>query len=405
MDDMKPMVRRDLQYIPVQQGGQPLILVRDPLGLVPERRAVAVPLYQFMTLLDGTMTIRDLQMMLMRQQGGALVGADEVKKILGHLDDSFFLDSLRFKQARDKIVKEFCLKKVRPPSHSGQAYPDNPDELRKRIERVMAGVPSAALTEGNLRAIVSPHIDISLGERIYGSAYQTLRNADPSTVVILGVGHSMGRDMFSLTEKDYETPFGHVSTDLDLVRELRQAGGAAVSDDDFAHRSEHSIEFQVVFLQHLLTRKGFRIVPILCGSAQGCLAEYSRLAYREATGPFLKRLREVLTTGAGEVLLLAGVDLCHVGPKFGHEMPAAYLESQAKNHDRTLLEHLARLDADGFWETSRSVNDRYNVCGFSALACLLEVLPPCRGVVLNYDMWHESQTQSAVSFAAAAFFS
>jgi hypothetical protein len=405
MDDMKPMVRRDLQYIPVQQGGQPLILVRDHLGLVPERRAVAVPLYQFMTLLDGTMTIRELQMVLMRQQGGALVGADEVKKILCHLDDSFFLDSLRFKQARDKIVKEFCLKKVRPPSHSGQAYPDNPDELRKWLERVMAGVPSAALTGGKLRALVSPHIDFSVAERVYGSAYQTLRHSEPSTVVILGVGHSMSRDMFSLTEKDYETPFGRVSTDFDLVRGLRQAGGAAVSEDDLAHRSEHSIEFQVVFLQHLLTRKGFRIVPILCGSAQGCLAEYSRLAYREATNPFLKRLREILTTGAGEVLLLAGVDLCHVGPKFGHEMPAAYLESQAKNHDRTLLEHLTRLDADGFWETSRSVNDRYNVCGFSALACLLEVLSPCRGVILNYDMWHESQTQSAVSFAAAAFFS
>jgi AmmeMemoRadiSam system protein B len=211
--------------------------------------------------------------------------------------------------------------------------------------------------------------------------------------------------MFSLTEKDYETPFGRVGTDLDVVRGLRQAGGAAVAQDDFAHRSEHSIEFQVIFLQHLLTRKDFRIVPILCGSAQGSLAEYSRRAYREVAGPFLKRLTEALAAGPGESLLLAGVDLCHVGPKFGHEMPAAYLESQAKNHDKTLLEHLTQMDADGFWETSRSVNDRYNVCGFSALACLLEVVPPCRGVVLNYDMWHEAQTQSAVSFAAAAFFS
>jgi hypothetical protein len=398
-------MRRDLQYIPVQQGGQTLILVRDPLGLVPEGRAVAAALYQFMTLLDGTMTIRDLQMALMRLQGGVLVGADELQKILTHLDETFLLDSVRFKQARDEIVNEFCQKKVRAPSHSGQAYPDNPDELRKRLDRVMAGVPSVALPEGKLSALVSPHIDLSVGERVYGSAYQTLGHAEPTTVVILGVGHTMGREMFSLTEKDYETPFGCVSTDLDLVRELRQAGGAAVSCDDFAHRSEHSIEFQVVFLQHLLTRKGFRIVPILCGSAQGCLAEYSRRAYREATAPFLERLMEFLTTGAGEVVLLAGVDLCHVGPKFGHEMPAAYLESQAKNHDKTLLEHLTRLDADGFWETSRSVNDCYNVCGFSALACLLEVVPPCRGVVLSYDMWHEAQTQSAVSFAAAAFFS
>lgn len=405
MDESRPMVRRDLQYIPVQQSGKTVILVRDHLGLVPEGRAVAVGLYQLMTVFDGTMTIRDLQMALMRQQGGALVAADELQKILTHLDDNFLLDSIRFKQARDEIVNAFCQKKVRPPSHSGRAYPDSPDELRKRLDRVMASVPSVALPEGNLRALVSPHIDLSVGERVYGSAYSALRNAEPSTVVILGVGHSMGRDMFSLTDKDYETPFGRVGTDLDVARGLRQAGGAAVAHDDFAHRSEHSIEFQVILLQHLLTRKDFSIVPILCGSAQGCLADYSRRAYREVAGPFLKRLTEVLAAGVGEVVLLAGVDLCHVGPKFGHEMPAAYHESQAKNHDKTLLEHLTQMDADGFWETSRSVNDRYNVCGFSALACLLEVVPPCRGVVLNYDMWHEAQTQSAVSFAAAAFFS
>jgi AmmeMemoRadiSam system protein B len=405
MDESRPLVRRDLQYIPVQHDGQSLILVRDPLGLVPDGRAIAPGLLQLMLLFDGTMTIRELQMALMREQGGVLVGADEVEKILSYLDEAFFLDSVRFKQARDKIVKAFSLKRVRPPSHSGQAYPGNADELRKRLDRVMAGVPSSALAEGKLTALVSPHIDLSVGERVYGSAYQTLRRAEPSTVVILGVGHSMGRDLFSLTEKDYLTPLGRASTDLDLVRELRQAGGTAVSRDDFAHRSEHSIEFQVIFLQHLLTRKSYSVVPILCGSLQGCLPEYSRRAYREATGPLLERLKEIVANSGGEVLLLAGVDLCHVGPKFGHETDAAYLESQAKNHDRALLEHLTRLDADGFWETSRSVSDRYNVCGFSALSCLIEVVPQSRGVVLSYDMWHERQTRSAVSFAAAAFFS
>ena len=85
MDEARPMARRDLQCIPVQHGGQTLILVRDHLGLVPEGRAVAVGLYQFMACLDGTMTIRELQRMLMGQQGGVLVGADEIKKILDHL--------------------------------------------------------------------------------------------------------------------------------------------------------------------------------------------------------------------------------------------------------------------------------------------------------------------------------
>jgi hypothetical protein len=35
-----------------------------------------------MVLLDGTTTIRDLQMALMRQRGGMLVSSDEVKSVI-----------------------------------------------------------------------------------------------------------------------------------------------------------------------------------------------------------------------------------------------------------------------------------------------------------------------------------
>jgi AmmeMemoRadiSam system protein B len=405
MEDAKPMVRRDLQFVPIQHGGQSMILIRDHLGLVKEGCGVTLSIYQFMALLDGTLGLRDLQMALMRQGGGILVGADQVTALLAQLDESYLLDSNRFRAARDSMVADFASKKVRLPSHSGKAYPSDPGALRKRLDLLMTSYPPPSLPGGKLIALVSPHIDLSVGERVYASAYQTLRMAHPSTVVVLGVGHSMGTEMFSLTEKDFETPLGVAQTDRGFVAELREAGGGVVSNNDFAHRSEHSIEFQILFLQHILGDGRFKIVPVLCGSAQGCLREYSRQSYREAVGSFLAKLAEMRLKKDGQVIFLAGVDLCHIGPKFGHDMPAAYLESQAKNHDTTLLEHLTRMDADGFWETSRSVNDRYNVCGFSALACLLEVVPPYRGVVLSYDMWHESQTRSAVSFAAAAFFS
>ena len=98
-----------------------------------------------------------------------------------------------------------------------------------------------------------------------------------------------------------------------------------------------------------------------------------------------------------------GVDLSHIGPKFGHEMPAEYLKNQSETHDQNLLKHLSMLDADHFWEESKDVKDQFNVCGFSALACMLEVLPPCRGKILNYQFWHEEATRSAVSFSAVVF--
>jgi len=61
-----------------QHEGKQFVLIRDSLGLVPEGKAVGLPLYQIMTLLDGNTTIRDVQMELMRQRGGVLVGTDEI---------------------------------------------------------------------------------------------------------------------------------------------------------------------------------------------------------------------------------------------------------------------------------------------------------------------------------------
>jgi predicted class III extradiol MEMO1 family dioxygenase len=102
-------------------------------------------------------------------------------------------------------------------------------------------------------------------------------------------------------------------------------------------------------------------------------------------------------------ILIAGVDLSHVGPKFGHNMPASFIIDQSEKHDRQLLHFLCAGSADGLWSESERIEDRYNVCGFSALACLLETLPPSQGHLLGYEIFREESTRSAVSFAGAVF--
>ena len=47
--------------------------------------------------------------------------------------------------------------------------------------------------------------------------------------------------------------------------------------------------------------------------------------------------------------------------------------------------------------------NRYRICGFSSLWTLLAVVPGIRGTVLDYQVWHEEPTRSAVSFAAVTF--
>lgn len=403
MNEKAPLIRRDLEFFPLQHGGQQLILIRDELGLVQEGKGVATHLYQFMTLLDGTRTIRDLQMELMRRKGGVLVGSDEVKMLVAKLDESFLLDSDRFKMARDQIVAGFTSSKVRSCFHYGRAYPDNPSELKSRLDEILASQPPAPEPQGKIEGLVSPHIDLSTGCKAYAGAYQMLKYTSPSRVVLLGIGHRMMDDLFCLTDKDFETPLGVTKNEPPLIRELRQAAGDMVAATDFAHRSEHSIEFQVIFLQHLLATGTFTIIPILCSSFHLSLSGYSRNAYVKKAGPFLQELRKIVMDSDKETLVVAGVDFSHIGPKFGHEVPADYLESRSTTHDKNLLKHLCCFDADRFWEESVKSEDRFNVCGFPAMACLLEVLPQCKGEILNYQVRHEEATKSAVSFSAVVF--
>ena len=133
------------------------------------------------------------------------------------------------------------------------------------------------------------------------------------------------------------------------------------------------------------------------------LPEYTRTAFLEKAGPFLEKLKNIAADPQEETLILAGVDFSHIGPKFGHSVTADALQSKSEAHDKSLLAWLAARDAVKFWEESKKVGDQYNVCGFAALACLLEILPECTGKVLDYQFWKEEATRSGVGFAAAVF--
>jgi AmmeMemoRadiSam system protein B len=403
MPEKIPRMRIDLEFIPVHYNGRKMVLIRDPLGIIQEGKVVDPSIYIFLVLLDGTRTIRDLQMELMQQRGGVLVTSDEVIDLLVGLDASFLLDSEKYRLVRDKIIDDFSSKQIRDCFLCGRSYPKEPSQLNQMLDEILSASSLPLPPKGNIKAIIAPHIDLSAGSRVYASAYRMLQDILPTRVVILGIGHHMDNDLFCLTEKDFATPLGVVKTDSDTVQHLRKTYSNIIADNDFEHRSEHSIEFQVIFLQHLFGTESFTILPILCGPLMTNLPYYNRNAYLEKVGHFLKELKQIIFESEKENIIVAGVDFSHIGLKFGHETPADYIAGQAETHDRNLLKALSDVDADLLWEESLKVEDKYNVCGFSALTCLLEILPLCKGEVLDYQMWHEAATKSAVSFSAVLF--
>src|SRR5207247_2596728 len=91
--------------------------------------------------------------------------------------------------------------------------------------------------------------------------------------VIVGTCHVGMRHPFALTRKDYDTPLGPARADRDFVEALAARAAQDCFGSELAHRSEHSIEFQAVFLQYLYAgRRDITVVPLLTGIAAASAA-------------------------------------------------------------------------------------------------------------------------------------
>lgn len=399
-----PKLRTDLQITPAYSEGKRAVVIKDSLGLIQEPVILKGEILSFLSLLDGKRTLRDIQYELICLKQGVLVSLDEVEKLLAQLDDAFLLESERYQREKERIIAEYSLLDARAASHAGLSYPSTAEKLKGHLDSVLQSIEESfpALEGKKIGALVSPHIDLEVGKRVYAKAYQVLKRSSPQEIILLGTGHSLNDCFFSVSEKDFETPLGRIKTDRDSVRKLREAGGTAVSPNDIAHRTEHSLELQLIFLQHLFG-SGFSLVPILCGFFDRELERVSRPSDIPEVNSFLKVLKHSLEDYGTKTIVVSGVDFSHIGPKFGHAERASSLLFESEKHDKLLIKALCEGDVEAFWAESRGVLDRYNVCGFSTLACLLEILPASEGHLLDYDVWSEEPTQSAVSFAAIAF--
>ncbi len=270
--------------------------------------------------------------------------------------------------------------------------------------------PPAKGTERSaaFRGILSPHIDFQRGGPVYTWSYKELvEQTEADTFVILGVAHQYCRRRFVLTRKDFETPLGLVPTDRDYVDQIAARVGRDLFEDELTHRTEHSIEFQVVFLQYVLGEvRPFSIVPILVGSFQDFVESGADPSSDPEISGFIDALREVETTSGRKVAYIGGIDLCHVGPEFGD--PAAVapeFQDQVRRFDDSMLARAATCDPEGWFRTAANVGNRWRVCGLAATYTMLRAIGPAQGRLLKYHQAIDERRTCCVSFASMAFHS
>jgi hypothetical protein len=310
---------------------------------------------------------------------------------------------------------------LRPASHAGSAYAEDPARLRRELQgyfRAAHGpavaASKAARTKRTLRAIVSPHIDPYRGGPAYARAYQPLAQQCPAELfVIIGTAHHRLRQWFAVSRRDFATPLGVVPTDRafgdNLARHLASSAAGRLIDpwqDESAHRLEHSIEFQAIFLQYMLGgKRPLRIVPILVSSFYEFIADGSHPDASPQIAAFIAALKAAVAEHPGPVGFIGGVDLAHVGPGFGdpHRVDPRRLAQLARD-DRMLLDRVCRGDADGMFRHVAAQGDANRICGLAPLYVLLEVIRPAVGELLGYDQAVDPTGLSCVSYASAAFY-
>jgi len=401
--DRLPAMRTDIELLPARWEGRDVLLVKDPLGIAAQGTVLPAELAPCLALFDGSSSVEDLQLFMMRQAGGALVFRSDAEALAARLARAGLLETDEFRAARQRIVRAFAASPERPAALAGSAYPADPGELAAFLDGVLARAALGTPPAGGVRGLACPHIDLRVAREAYGAAYRTLGNAAPDAVFLLGTGHAVRAGRYCLCAKTFSTPLGRIPADAAGVARIEAAARGAVSPDDFPHRGEHSLEFQLLFLQRLFPMERIPILPVLCGPMEDLFETPGGPLGDAGIASFVEAGRAWLAEHGGRALVLGGVDLCHVGPKFGDARSARALEPDVRAHDRALLEALAAGDADALFAEVARVRNRYRVCGLSALWTLLALLPGVEGTVLDYGIWHEEPTRSAVSFASVAF--
>ena len=406
----KPRIRT-VEAFPIEQQEQTYICLRDPTGLAPEPILLGMGAYFIVTLFDGSSDLRDIQGGFLRRFGENLP-LDKLGDLIATLDRGYFLDSPKFAERMNRVREDFRASPERSAIHAGACYAKDPAELTKEIEGFFAAPDGPGATNpkrqaGELAGLIAPHIDPRRGAAAYAHAYGQLKAFEaPELVIILGTSHyGGGPELFSATRKNYATPFGAVKTDRDFVDRLatRYRGGGDLFADELLHRNEHSIEFQALFLKWALGNRDFTMVPILVSSFHEMVAMGTQPVNDSRVASFIDALGDELAQDNRRALIVAGVDLAHVGRKFGDEFSVdESIAERVKREDMALIEFIKRGDAGGFFAEIAKDRDARRICGLAPMYTQLELLRGHRGRLLKYGIAMEPQTGSAVSFASLA---
>jgi len=402
---------RNIDAFPVEVGRQRMVGLRDSSNFTDEVLVIPHATLFLLRFFDGKHSLLDIQAEYMKLYGEMLF-TDSLQKLVDELDSRLFLESDRFREHQEKIVQEFKSSRVRKACHAEKGYPSAPEKLKEMLEGFFIspegpGSPEGRLESRGVAGVIAPHIDLRSGGPCFAYSHKEIAESTSAELfIILGTAHVSTKGFFAFTAKDFETPLGLVETDQNFLRMVQEHWEGDLFQDEFVHKSEHSVEFQILFLQYIFgSRRKFRIVPVLCGSLHEIVAMGGSPMEVPAYKRSFEALRNAIEENREKVCLIASADLAHIGLRYGDESPPDHgTVAEVEEKDREMLHMAEAINPEGFYRYVQEEGDKRKVCGFPSIYALLSLIKAREGKLLHYSRWQDQSLESFVTFASMAFY-
>lgn len=288
---------------------------------------------------------------------------------------------------------------TRKPIVAGQFYPDRHDACVDEINDCLKqAVMSESLPETIVAGIV-PHAGWAFSGPLAAMVFSAVKQQHEKvhTFVIFGAAHSyFGKSPAVYGSGSWTTPLGEIVIDEGLADAILSTDTAVSSPD--AHKSEHSIEVQVPFIQYLFA--GAKILPILVPPTK------QAVTLGRVVGDIISADRE------RKIVCIGSTDLTHYGPHYGFTPMGTgsdALQWASEVNDRQFIDLALELEPE---KMLSGAAESCNACGAgaaAAAAAAAKKLGKTKGLLLAHTNSNEimlrmgSSSADSVGYAAIVF--
>jgi AmmeMemoRadiSam system protein B len=252
-------------------------------------------------------------------------------------------------------------KLLREASHAGSWYDSDRTKL---LNNFLTWLNSTKVsTDGKiLKGIIGPHAGYAYSGLTAAQAYININPSNYNRVFLLGPCHYMAIRGCGLPScQEYETPFGSISIDTDIIQKLSKLDNFQTVSKD-REEEEHSLEMHLPFIKNAFGNNPFTLIPIMVGSLNSKSQDYFGKIFSE----YLKD---------DKTLFIISSDFCHWGNNFDYKpynKEDGEIWESIEKLDKLGIDYIEKQDIEGF---ANYLNQTDNtICGRNPICVYLYAL-------------------------------